>query len=57
VLAQMATGKDNSAIAAALFLTVRAVEKNINGIFSKLGLTEEREVHRRVKAVLVYLTN
>ena len=57
VLAQMATGKDNNAIAAALFLTVRAVEKNINGIFSKLGLTEEREVHRRVKAVLVYLTN
>ena len=57
VLAQMATGKDNSAIAAALFLTVRAVEKNINGIFCKLGLTEEREVHKRVKAVLVYLTN
>jgi DNA-binding NarL/FixJ family response regulator len=57
VLAQMATGKDNSAIATALFLTVRAVEKNINGIFSKLGLTEEREVHKRVKAVLVYLTN
>jgi len=55
VLAEMATGKDNPAIATALFLTVRAVEKHINGIFSKLGLSEETEVHRRVKAVLVYL--
>ena len=34
---------------------MRAVEKHINGIFSKLGLSEETEVHRRVKAVLVYL--
>jgi len=55
VLAEMATGKDNNAIAASLVLTVRAVEKHINGIFSKLGLAEEREVHRRVKAVLLYL--
>ena len=55
VLAQMATGKDNAAIAAALFLTVRAVEKHINGIFGKLGLAEEREVHKRVKAVLLHL--
>ena len=55
VLAQMATGRDNAAIAAALFLTVRAVEKNINGIFAKLGLAEEREVHKRVKAVLLHL--
>jgi DNA-binding NarL/FixJ family response regulator len=55
VLAQMATGKDNAAIAATLFLTVRAVEKHINGIFGKLGLAEEREVHRRVKAVLLHL--
>jgi DNA-binding NarL/FixJ family response regulator len=55
VLAQMATGKDNPAIAADLFLTVRAVEKHINGIFAKLGLAEEREVHRRVKAVLLHL--
>ena len=51
----MATGKDNAAIAAALVLTVRAVEKHINSIFSKLGLAEEPEVHRRVKAVLLYL--
>jgi DNA-binding NarL/FixJ family response regulator len=55
VLAEMATGKDNAAIAASLVLTVRAVEKHINGIFSKLGLAEETEVHRRVKAVLVHL--
>src|SRR3954451_15634010 len=56
VLAEMATGKDNAAIAAALFLTVRAVEKHINGIFGKLGLAEEREIHRRVKAVLLRLS-
>ena len=55
VLAEMASGKDNTAIASSLVLTVRAVEKHINGIFSKLGLAEEREVHRRVKAVLLYL--
>ena len=55
VLTEMATGKDNAAIAAALSLTVRAVEKHINGIFAKLGLAEEREIHRRVKAVLLRL--
>lgn len=55
VLAAMATGKDNTAIAAALFLTPRAVAKHINGIFAKLQLNEEAEVHRRVKAVLLYL--
>jgi DNA-binding NarL/FixJ family response regulator len=55
VLAEMATGKDNRAIAAAMFLTVRAVEKHINGIFAKLGLSEEQEVHKRVKAVLMHL--
>jgi DNA-binding NarL/FixJ family response regulator len=55
VLAQMATGADNASIASALVLTVRSVEKYINGIFSKLGLSEETDVNRRVKAVLVYL--
>ena len=55
VLAEMATGKDNGAIAAALVLSLRAVEKHINGIFAKLGLAEEPEVHRRVKAVLMHL--
>jgi DNA-binding NarL/FixJ family response regulator len=57
VLAEMATGADNAAIARALTLTVRSVEKYINGIFSKLGLSEETDVHRRVKAVLVYLAS
>ncbi|WP_250032394.1 response regulator transcription factor [Paractinoplanes maris] len=55
VLAWMATGKDNRAIAAGMFLTVRAVEKHINSIFAKLGLGEEPEVHKRVKAVLLHL--
>jgi DNA-binding NarL/FixJ family response regulator len=55
VLTEMATGRDNAAIAASLFLTVRAVEKHINGIFGKLGLSEERETHKRVKAVLLHL--
>jgi DNA-binding NarL/FixJ family response regulator len=55
VLAAMAEGKNNAAIAARLFLTERAVEKHINSIFSKLGLAEEKDVHRRVKAALLYL--
>jgi DNA-binding NarL/FixJ family response regulator len=56
ILAEMATGKSNSAIAASLFVTERAVEKHTNSIFAKLGLSEERDVNRRVKAVLVYLS-
>jgi DNA-binding NarL/FixJ family response regulator len=55
ILAEMAQGKSNSAIAAALFVTERAVEKHTNSIFAKLNLSEERDVNRRVKAVLVYL--
>ena len=55
VLAQLAQGRNNAAIAKALFLTERAVEKHINSIFSKLGLSEEQEVHRRVKAALLFL--
>jgi DNA-binding NarL/FixJ family response regulator len=54
-LAEMAQGKNNAAIAASLVLGERAVEKHINAVFSKLGLAEERDVHRRVKAVLVFL--
>jgi DNA-binding NarL/FixJ family response regulator len=54
-LEQMAQGKSNAAIAAALFLTERAVEKHINAIFSKLGLSEEPDINRRVKAVLLFL--
>ncbi|MDP8969778.1 MAG: response regulator transcription factor [Actinomycetota bacterium] len=55
VLAEMAQGKSNAAIAATLFLTERAVEKHINSIFSKLDLSAERDTHRRVRAVLLYL--
>jgi DNA-binding NarL/FixJ family response regulator len=57
VLAEMAQGKNNAAIGAALFLSDRAVEKHINSLFSKLGLSEEIDVHRRVKAVLVFLSS
>jgi DNA-binding NarL/FixJ family response regulator len=55
VLSHMAQGQNNSAIAASLFLTERAVEKHINSLFHKLGLTEEPDVHRRVMAVLAFL--
>jgi DNA-binding NarL/FixJ family response regulator len=55
VLGHVAEGKNNAAIARALFLTEPSVEKHINSIFSKLGLSDEPEVHRRVKAVLLYL--
>lgn len=55
VLSEIAQGKNNSAVAASLVLSERAVEKHINSVFSKLDLSEEMEVHRRVKAVLLYL--
>ena len=55
VLAQMAEGKNNAAIADALCLSERAVEKHINAMFHKLGLSEEEHVHRRVAAVLAFL--
>ena len=54
-LTQMAQGENNAAIASSLFLTERAVEKHINSLFHKLGLTEETDVHRRVMAVLAFL--
>ncbi|GAA1290580.1 response regulator [Pseudonocardia aurantiaca] len=57
VLGEMAQGKSNAAIAAALVLSERAIEKHTNSIFSKLGLSEERDLNRRVSAVLVYLQN
>jgi DNA-binding NarL/FixJ family response regulator len=56
ILAEMAQGKSNSAIAASLFVTERSVEKHTNSIFAKLCLSEERDVNRRVKAVLLYLS-
>jgi DNA-binding NarL/FixJ family response regulator len=55
VLAQIAQGKSNAAAGAAIFLSERAVEKHINSLFAKLGLTAEPDVNRRVKAVLIYL--
>jgi DNA-binding NarL/FixJ family response regulator len=55
VLREMAEGKNNAAIAGALFLTERSVEKVIHSIFLKLGLTWEPAVHKRVKAVILYL--
>jgi DNA-binding NarL/FixJ family response regulator len=55
VLREMAAGKNNAAIAEALFLTESSVEKVIHSIFLKLGLTWEEAVHKRVKAVILYL--
>ena len=55
VLREMAEGKNNAAIAASLVLTERSVEKVIHSIFLKLGLTWETAVHKRVKAVILYL--
>ena len=48
----MAGGRTNAAIAATLYLSERAVEKHINAIFRKLGLSEELDINRRVAAVL-----
>jgi DNA-binding NarL/FixJ family response regulator len=55
VLREMAEGKNNAAIGEALFLSERSVEKVIHSIFLKLGLTWEPAVHKRVKAVVLYL--
>jgi DNA-binding NarL/FixJ family response regulator len=55
LLAEIAAGKSNGAIAESLVLTKRAVEKHVNSIFSKLGLPEDQDVSRRVKATLIYL--
>ncbi len=55
VLAMMAGGRTNAAIARVLCLTERAVEKHINAIFRKLGLNEELDMNHRVAAVLFFL--
>ena len=57
ILGEMAEGKSNAAIAKSLNVSERAVEKHSNAIFSKLGLSEEKDMNRRVKAVLVYLSS
>ena len=56
LLAEIASGKSNGAIAESLVLTKRAVEKHVNSIFSKLNLPETDDVSRRVKATLIYLS-
>jgi DNA-binding NarL/FixJ family response regulator len=56
VMTEMAKGKNNAAIAAALVITEPSVEKYIHSILQKLGLSWEPDVHRRVKAVLLFLS-
>ena len=55
ILAQISTGRNNAAIADQLVISERAVVKHINSIFAKLDLGGEDHVHRRVKAVLLFL--
>jgi DNA-binding NarL/FixJ family response regulator len=55
VLRKMAEGKNNASIAEDLVVTERSVEKIINSLFMKLGLTWEPAIHKRVKAVILYL--
>lgn len=56
VLEAMAGGMSNAAVAAKLRIGTRAVEKHINSIFAKLGLVEDDRTHRRVQAVLTFLS-
>ncbi|MDT5025336.1 MAG: hypothetical protein QOE61_1762 [Micromonosporaceae bacterium] len=55
VLREMAEGKTNAAIGESLHLSESSIEKYVNAIFAKLGLSEERKLSRRVAAVLAYL--
>lgn len=55
VLARLATGRTNAAIAADLCVSRHAIEKHCNSLFAKLGLSEEVDLNRRVAAVLMYL--
>jgi DNA-binding NarL/FixJ family response regulator len=55
VLEQVAEGKTNAGIARRLFLTERAVEKHINSIFTKLDLTFQEDLNKRVRAVILWL--
>ena len=55
VLARMAEGRSNHAIAAALYMSPKTVETHVGNMFSKLGLLPAAEDHRRVLAVLTYL--
>ncbi len=55
VLEAMATGRNNATIAKTLYMSERAVEKQIGAIFQKLGLIDEGEMNRRVMAVLKFV--
>ena len=55
VLGLMAEGRSNAAVAAALFVTEKAVGKHVGNIFLKLGLAPSDDDNRRVRAVLAYL--
>jgi len=57
ILAEIAQGKSNAAIAGSLRLTKRAVEKHIHAIFMKLGFSDAADISRRVKATLLYLAD
>jgi DNA-binding NarL/FixJ family response regulator len=57
VLAEIAQGKSNTAVAESLVLTKRAVEKHIHSIFMKLNLAYEQDVSKRVKAALLFLAD
>ena len=56
VLAKVAEGGNNASVADALHITEKAVAKHINSIFSKLGLGEAGDTNKRVKAVLIWLS-
>ena len=55
VLAQMAEGRSNQAIASQLYMSPKTVETHVGNMFAKLGLLPAAEDHRRVLAVLTYL--
>jgi DNA-binding NarL/FixJ family response regulator len=55
ILSLIAEGRSNASIAQTLFLTKRAVERHINGIFMKLELGSPEDTSRRVQAALIYL--
>jgi DNA-binding NarL/FixJ family response regulator len=57
ILREVARGKNNAAVGDELGISEHAVQKHINSIFSKLGLVEDGETHRRVAAVLLYLSD
>jgi DNA-binding NarL/FixJ family response regulator len=55
VLRLMAEGRNNAKISEEMFVTVGTVEKRIAAVFTKLGISEEADLNRRVAAVLIYL--